>query len=213
MKGRTTHYSLINKHQRKISWQYKTDSTRTNWQYKNSSIQYWGKCAGNSWLTSSIRTQNRWNSGPATKSDYSSIVQAHRDGVRQARAQLQSKAANDIKTRRSSAATWGLKDYKESNGLVLNRAAGLVTDIRLMVSVPLLPQPWPAKCPRPLFLEARLRKRDYQQWEKIQAEKAGSHHGEVFLYHLRDCADLGMSQTTVENQVLAPNSRKSRNNN
>lgn len=31
-----------------------------------------------------------------------------------------------------------MKEYKESVGLVLNGAAGLVTDIRLMVSVPLL---------------------------------------------------------------------------
>lgn len=34
------------------------------------------------------------------------------------------------------------------------RATGLVTDIRLMVSEPPLPQPWPAKSPRSLFLSS-----------------------------------------------------------
>lgn len=111
-------------------------------------------------------TQSRWNSGPATKRDYTSVVQAHGNRVRKAKTQLQWKAANNTKTNKSSVATSGMKKYKESNGLVLNRAAGLVTDIKLMVSEHPLPWPWPAKCPRPLFSEAGLRKRGTTSTER-----------------------------------------------
>lgn len=102
-----------------------------------------------------------------------------------------------------------MKEYKESIGLVLNGAAGLVTDIRLMVSVPLLLSLDQPGAPGLSSQRQGSRKRRTTSSGRRYRLREVAHIMVKFLSIISErlCRSRD-AQKTAENQVLHPTSER-----